>query len=133
MRRNDGAGEDTKKQPQFILKVLPGGLVIRPAGELEKCSLCEREIEVFGEEALDARFLIVKLKELAAQGGGKCLACKQFICIECSVKTVYGEGMRRLHCPDCGDFLAGLLRNTDSDDKRGAFLLQPPDGEDRHE
>lgn len=113
------------KEQRLKLVVVGGGIVVRVAGECEECSLCAREIEVFGEEALAARFLIVKLDEFAGMGGGKCLTCGGQVCIECAVKTAYGKGMRRLHCPKCGEFLAGLRYDPATGRNLGAFLLEP--------
>jgi hypothetical protein len=46
--------------------------------------------------------------------------------VTCATKTVYGNGMRRLHCPACGSFLAGIHSRPDVN-SAGAFLSDPPE------
>lgn len=102
-------------------------ITIRIKGDHEPCSFCERDVEIFSEQAKRAKFLMIRLQELPTLGGGKCPKCNKYVCIECAVKTVYGKGLRRLHCPECGLFLVGL-RYTDCDSHHlGAFIEEPPE------
>lgn len=102
-------------------------IIIRKKGDHEPCAGCARDVEIFTHEAAIARFLIVRLAERPTLGGGRCPGCEVAYCIACSTKTVYGSGMRRLHCPTCGRFLVGLRRAPDAIDKSGAFLEDPPE------
>jgi len=131
-RNSESDSRPNGKEQRLKVVVVGGGIVVRVAGESGECSLCQREIEIFGEEALAARFLIVKLDEFAGMGGGKCLTCSRQVCIECAVKTAYGKGMRRLHCPNCGEFLAGWRYDPASNQNMGAFLLEPAEFHGRH-
>lgn len=101
-------------------------ITIRMKGPFSKpCDKCDHEIEVFSKDAAEARFLIVRLADRPFLGGGMCPSCGNNVCISCAIKTVYGHDLRRLHCPDCGDFLTGLTRSLDSQSKIGAFLEEP--------
>src|ERR1700752_358545 len=102
-------------------------ITIRMKGDSEPCSFCERDVEIFSEEAKRAKFLIIRLQDRPTLGGGKCRKCHKHVCIECSVKTVYGKGLRRLHCPQCGLFLVGLRRADNDGQKMGAFIEEPPE------
>jgi hypothetical protein len=103
-------------------------IIIRKKGPFCKpCDKCDHEIEVFSKDAAEARFLIVRLADRPFLGGGKCPTCGQNVCISCAIKTVYGRGLRRLHCPECGDFLMGLMGSPDSQMNMGAFLEEPPE------
>ena len=115
-----------KKMPALQMEVGGSWITIRIKGDSEICSECGREIEVFNEAAAKARFLIVREADQIYLGGGRCLECKRFVCIRCAAKTVYGEGMYRLHCPQCGKLLSGL-RTLSQDDTLsfGAFLKEP--------
>ena len=114
------------KEPQkIVLELIGDGIVARPAGESETCDHCSRNIEVFATEALEARFLIVKLSDVIFRGGGRCESCQKFACISCAVKTVYGDRQRRLHCPDCGLFLVGIRRQAGSANQIGGYLTEP--------
>jgi hypothetical protein len=104
-----------------------GYITIRIKGDSESCNFCDRDVEVFSNEAKRARFLIIRLQDRPVLGGGKCPKCQKYVCISCAVKTVYGKGLRRLHCPDCGLFLVGLRRTEDESQNMGAFLDEPPE------
>lgn len=102
-------------------------ILIRRQGDLERCTLCPREVEIFSKEVAHAQFLIVALSDPSYLGGGKCDECHHVVCVACATKTVYGSGLRRLHCPRCGNFLVGLRRAPHDVHTRGAFLKDPPD------
>jgi hypothetical protein len=102
-------------------------IVIRPKGDHEPCDGCGHAIEIFTEEGAHARFLMVRLADHPSLGGGTCPKCRKRTCIACAIKTVYGSGIRRLHCPGCGSFLAGLRRTADDAQRTGAFLDEPPE------
>jgi hypothetical protein len=96
-------------------------------GEIEPCSICGCEINVLKTDALHARFLMVRVRHPTALGGGRCLPCGKFVCERCAAKTIYGEALRRLHCPECGGFLTGLrAANSESVSSFGAFLDEEP-------
>jgi len=100
---------------------------IRIKGDNEPCSFCDGDVEIFSEEAKKARFLIIRLEDRPTLGGGKCPKCHKYACIACATKTVYGKGLRRLHCPECGLLLMGLRRTDDDSQTKGAFLEEPPE------
>src|SRR6185436_254261 len=74
-------------------------IIRKKAPYCKPCDKCDREIEVFSHDAAEASFLIVRLADRPFLGGGKCLTCGQNVCISCAINTVYGRGLRRLHCP----------------------------------
>ena len=102
-------------------------ITIRMKGDTEPCGLCAGQVEIFGDEAARARFLIVRTADRPFLGGGKCPRCERCVCLSCAATTVYGAGQRRLHCPQCGSLLVGLRRAADDDMKLGAFLEEPPE------
>ena len=102
-------------------------IFIRKKGDHEPCSFCDRDVEVFVEEAKHAKFLIIRVEERPTLGGGQCQKCRKYACISCATKTVYGKGLRRLHCPECGMFLVGLRRTEEDTSNMGAFLEEPPE------
>jgi len=102
-------------------------ITIRVKGDNEPCNYCERDVEIFSEAASHAKFLIVRMEHHPTLGGGKCPKCHTYACISCATKTVYGKGLRRLHCPDCGLFLVGLRRTEGDSNNMGAFLEEPPE------
>jgi len=103
-------------------------ITIRRKGKGGPCSGgCSRDVEVFQQEAAEARFLIIRLSERPLLGGGRCPECRKFYCVGCATKTVYGKNMRRIHCPECGRFLVGVAWKPDQSNSIGAFLSDPPE------
>jgi hypothetical protein len=103
-----------------------GYLIVRAKGKGGPCAGCGGDVEIFSAEAAEARFLIIRLVEVPSLGGGRCLLCEKLYCVSCAVKTIYGKGMRRLHCPDCGSLLAGIEYRGDGGGM-GGFLSEPPE------
>lgn len=102
-------------------------IIIRKKGDAEPCGLCEGEVEIFDQEAAQARFLIVRMAARPFLGGGRCPRCEHCVCLTCATTTVYGAGQRRLHCPRCGSLLVGLRRGPGDEPRWGAFLEEPPE------
>ena len=102
-------------------------IIIRKKGMGGPCSACDRDVEVFSQEAAEARFLIIRLAERPSLGGGECPKCKELYCVSCATKTVYGKGMRRIHCPACGSLLVGIQYKQEGGRGMGGFLSDPPE------
>jgi hypothetical protein len=117
----------TDRRTEFVAFFGKSYAGFRIRGDHEPCIACDHEIEVFNRDALKASFLIVRVDRRQSLGGGRCVECETCFCIGCATMTVYGAGMRRLHCPECGRFLVGLRFVAKDTASGGAFLDEPPE------